>query len=120
MKTRFPEIYGSFRIPDPSKDYGTLELSDIVATLLQEEAERKRAVRKAYLERNKERISHYMKEYYKETRGDRIRMATEHYQAKKDIFNEKLCCEGCGRFYTFQNKKRHEQSKHHQKKTMSS
>jgi hypothetical protein len=119
MKTFFPEIYGSFRIPDP-KDYSTLELSEIVATLLQEEAERKRTVRKAYLERNKERISHYLKEYYKETRGDRIRIATERYQANKHILNEKLCCEGCGRLYTFQNKKRHEQSKHHQKKTMGS
>ena len=89
-------------------------METLVDSMLQEEDERQRMIRKLYLERNKERIKGYHQKYYKETREKRIKIASDYYEANKDQKNEKAVCGDCGQQYTLQNKKRHQQSKFHE------
>ena len=98
-----------------SKDiWMPVNLEAVIDSMLQEDEERQKQIRKEYLERNRERIKQYNKEYYKETKAVCIKRATEYYQANKASINEKVVCEDCGRCFTFQNKKRHEKSHFHQ------
>ena len=87
-----------------------------IERILQEEDERKRAIRQAYLQRNAERIKNYHRNYYKENRGEKIKAALAHYNKNKDTKNQKEVCLECNKLYTRQNKKRHEQSKYHKEK----
>ena len=86
----------------------------IIEQALQEEADRQRAIRQKYLERNKQRITEYHKSYYVNNRCRKMQSATDHYNANKDIKNESKICKVCERVYTQQNQKRHDQSKYHQ------
>ena len=60
-----------------------------IERMLQQEAERKRAIRQAYLQRNAERIKTYHRNYYKENRGDKIKAALAHYNKNKDTKKQK-------------------------------
>ena len=82
--------------------------------ILQEEDERKRAIKRAYSERNKDRIKEYHKGRYIQNREKIINVASAYYHANKDSKNEKAVCKECGKTYTHQNQKRHENSKFHQ------
>lgn len=91
----------------------------MIEKFLQEEAQRHSDVRKAYLERNRERIKRYQTEYYKQNKAEMNKTAKEFYQANKDAKNAKMVCQQCGKEYTQQNRKRHEKTKYHIEKKMS-
>ena len=76
--------------------------------ILQEEDERKRAIKRAYSERNKDRIKEYHKGRYIQNREKIINVASAYYHANKDSKNEKAVCKECGKTYTHHNQKRHE------------
>ena len=81
-----------------SKDiWMPVNLDAVIDSMLQEEEERQKQIRKEYLERNRERIKQYNKEYYKETKAVCIKRATEYYQANKASINEKVVCQDCGK-----------------------
>jgi hypothetical protein len=61
---------------------------------------------------NKEELKEYQEYYYKLNNEKIKKISNEWYKERKDEINKKCLCD-CGRYYTFQNKARHEQTKLH-------
>ena len=74
-----------------------------------ENREQIRLKNQEWYKKNKEYRRNYRKEYNANNRNK----AHEHYESKKTQLLEKKICE-CGKTYTYQHKKRHEQSQKHQ------
>ena len=73
--------------------------------ILQEEDERKRAIKRAYSERNKDRIKEYHKGRYIQHREKIINVASAYYHANEDSKNEKAACKECGKTYSSESEK---------------
>ena len=105
---------GKANANDNGNEVVLVNLGDEIERILREEDERLRAIRRAYAERNKDRIKEYHKGRYIQNREKIINVASAYYHANKDSKNEKAVCKECGKTFTHQNQKRHEQSKFHQ------
>ena len=70
--------------------------------------------KKEYYELNKHSISLYQREYYQKNNNEIKQYVKKYNDARRDELNQKCLCD-CGRYYSFQNKARHDKSKLHEK-----